>query len=442
MKAIKLFLFSLLISQANYASLYFNENIKTTINNDFKSNYKLANEYISSEKYLDAIPVIEYLDSISPSNSNINYLLGFCYYNASVDKKKAITYLGKAILNVKAEYKSSYKEICAPPLAFYFLARSYHSVYMFKEASKNFEKYKTFLKQNSNSIKETNRWLEICQNGVKLMKSTQNSKIEIFDSTISLRNSSYSFVATDDNNALIFSPNIDISDKKSDNMCYYYMFSDEVNWSKPKKLDNDFTNINAVITNKSFIDNLKKKEFFISQNDNNNKDIYCISFNNDKFSEAIKLGSNVNTKADEIHACLSPDMNTLFFSSNKDGGYGGYDIYSSEKLSDGSWSKPYNLGPKVNTVYDDQTPFIANDGVTLYFSSKGHNTLGGFDVFISTLSYEGLWSQSENLGYPINTPLDDMFYTLSSNEKKAFYSSSKNGENNIYIISYTFIQPK
>jgi hypothetical protein len=94
----------------------------------------------------------------------------------------------------------------------------------------------------------------------------------------------------------------------------------------------------------------------------------------------------------------------------------------------------------VNTPFDEVSPFIANDGVTLYFSSMGHNTMGGYDIFFTTLSDEGLWSDSENIGYPINTPQDDLFYIPSSDEKKAFYSSSKDGgigENDIYIITYT-----
>jgi dipeptidyl aminopeptidase/acylaminoacyl peptidase len=189
-----------------------------------------------------------------------------------------------------------------------------------------------------------------------------------------------------------------------------------------------------------------KKQIFVSKTENGNSDIFSIAFKNNKtkgvleWSDLEKLSENVNSKSSETNACVSPDGSTLYFVSNRDGGYGGKDIWASEKQSGGAWGKPYNLGPQVNTSSDEECPFIMTDNATLYFSSKGHNSMGGFDIFTSTLSDEGLWTQTENIGFPINTPLDDLFFIMSPNEKNAYYSSTKNngiGNNDIYLITFS-----
>jgi hypothetical protein len=137
------------------------------------------------------------------------------------------------------------------------------------------------------------------------------------------------------------------------------------------------------------------------------------------------LGININTKYNEQWAFITSDGSTLLFSSDKPGGYGGYDIYMSEKTATGDWGKPFNLGPDVNTPYDEICPVLMPDG-TLYFSSNGHETMGGFDIFVTTISEDGLWSKPENLGYPINTPADDYnFYPTTTDGKKGFYTTAK-----------------
>lgn len=167
-----------------------------------------------------------------------------------------------------------------------------------------------------------------------------------------------------------------------------------------------------------------------------NNDIYILDLQSKKDFAIQKL--NFNTKSVESNAALSPDGSTLYFVSDRKGGYGGKDIYASERLSNGNWSEPYNLGSQVNTKEDEETPFILNDGVTLYFSSKGHNSIGGFDVFYSTLNDEGLWSEIETAGKPVNTEFDDLYFITDSYGKKGYYSSDKfeKGNFDIYSVIY------
>lgn len=407
------------------------------LDQSFKNKYVLASNYIETLNYQKAIDLLKDLDSLTPFNSNINYQLGLCYFNTSIDKQAAIPCFEKAVLNIDVDYKSSYNETNAPPIALYYLARSYHNEYMFQDAIKSFEKYKTFLTKNdSKTSKEIEHYVIMCGNGIKLMKSDLNPQVQILNAEINTTEADNSLMASNDNSVLIYSTTQNLGAKQGEVSSYFYTALDGQKWSVPIKIDNDFNLIPSTVATKL---STRKKEIFITKNTNGNKELYSLIFKDNKWSDPVKVGPNINSKSSVYNACVSPDGNTLYFSSNKDGGYGGYDIYVCERLSDGSWSKAVNLGPNVNTAYDDVSPFIANDGVTLYFSSEGHNTMGGYDVFFTTLSDEGLWSLAENIGYPINTPQDDMFYIPSSDEKKAFYSSTKEGglgENDIYIITY------
>jgi hypothetical protein len=131
---------------------------------------------------------------------------------------------------------------------------------------------------------------------------------------------------------------------------------------------------------------------------------------------------------------MSFDQNQLFFTSDRKGGYGGLDIYRVRKLPNGNWSKAQNLGPKINTPFDEEGPYIHPDGTSLFFASRGHNTMGGFDVFVSYIDAEEQWSTPQNLGYPINTPDDNVYYVPSVDGRRAYYASYANNSLGNYDI--------
>lgn len=168
-------------------------------------------------------------------------------------------------------------------------------------------------------------------------------------------------------------------------------------------------------------------------------DIYESVLVDGKWSVPIKMGDNINNEESiEPSASMSLDEKTFYFSSNREGGYGGFDIYRVKMLPFGKWSEPKNLGPTINTPYDDDAPFIHPDGKTLYFSSKGHQGMGGFDIFKS--EYDGdKWSKVENLGFPTNTTKDDIYFVISANKQHGYYASDKKGgygKHDIYMIDY------
>ena len=151
----------------------------------------------------------------------------------------------------------------------------------------------------------------------------------------------------------------------------------------------------------------------------------------------------VITEFGETSACFSPDGNTLYFVSDRPGGKGGKDIWMSKKDAKDKFSEARNLGSTINTPYNEETVFIHPDGRTLYFSSKGHNSMGGYDVFVSHLNEAGIWSEPENLGTPINSPDDDMCFVISASGRFGYLSSARpDGLGGFDIYKLTFLGPE
>jgi len=161
---------------------------------------------------------------------------------------------------------------------------------------------------------------------------------------------------------------------------------------------------------------------YLYKNDEYDGNIYISRYVDSLWTRVVRLNDNINTKYWESHASVTRDGNILYFTSNRKGGYGGLDIYRSYKDSTGNWGPPENLGPIINTEYNEETPFITVDGKTLFFSSYGHFNIGGYDIFYSNLLENGEWSVPVNMGYPINTTDDDVFYQPIGKGYMAYYS--------------------
>ncbi len=156
-----------------------------------------------------------------------------------------------------------------------------------------------------------------------------------------------------------------------------------------------------------------------------------------KWAVPISLGPPVNTSFYEDGACLSPDGNTLYFISERPGGYGRADIYKAHKISRTEWGRPENLGPVVNSSYDEGAPFMAPDGHTLFFSSDGHTSMGGYDIFKTSMNDSNQWTTPVNLGYPINTVGNEKNFTISADARTGYFSSDRKGGmggRDIYIV--------
>lgn len=175
-------------------------------------------------------------------------------------------------------------------------------------------------------------------------------------------------------------------------------------------------------------------------------DLFQSNLKGDLYAPPVKLKGEVNSYSWDGHCSLSPDGNLLYFSSERVDGFGGRDIYRATLLPDSTWGNIVNLGDSVNTIYDDDAPFISADGITLFFSSKGRTSMGGYDIFKAVMDpLDSSFKRSENLGYPINSPTDDIYFVMAADGNTSYYSSGKKGgygRKDIYKVKTNFTGSK
>jgi len=259
-----------------------------------------------------------------------------------------------------------------------------------------------------------------------LMNTACMVEVEKLGSEINnLKTCEYPLYVSELNTGLIYFTEL----KKGNNLNREYFFSKydstTLTWEKPISIEKEYSKFCEINKTMNF------DEIFITIDN----DIYRVDLKAKTFSPQ-KL--NINTKYIETSPMLSADGSTLYFVSDRPGGCGGKDIWASERLSNNRWSAPYNLGKTINTSDNEESPFLMSDGATLYFSSKGHNGLGGYDIFVSTQNDEGIWSTPENIGAPVNSTSDDYYYVADSYGNMAYYSSDKveKDKQDIFFVKY------
>jgi len=171
-----------------------------------------------------------------------------------------------------------------------------------------------------------------------------------------------------------------------------------------------------------------EKSIFLIKDNCGQNDIFISTLNGNTFSKPKKLKGPVNSLFNENACCLAPDGKTLFFSSNRSGGFGGYDLYRATLNEDSVWTQIVNLGTNINTNQNEDAPFIHVNGKSLFFSSEGFDSMGGFDVFKSELNvFSNSFTKAENLMCPINSIGDDVGFVISANGEEAFMASNRRG---------------
>lgn len=414
---------------------------------EFRKKFDQAQQFMSEGSYDKALPILLELDAMDPMNSNINFRIGECYLNSLTHKADAVTYLQNAVLNTSDKYnEESAKERKAPTDAYFQLGRAYHFAYKFDEAIEALEHYKTKLKGKTEAEKQMlldiEREIQYCTNGKSIMKRPQQNVQILNLKAINSAYDEYAPLITADEATVIFTSRREGSTgaKVTEDGKYYedVYTSEKINgeWIEPVSIG---TNINTVEHDASISLSADGQTLLTYKDENGDGNIYMSKLVGDIWSVPSKLGATINTKAWEPSASISADENTLYFISDRQGGFGGRDIYRVKKLPNGEWSRAENLGSEINTAYDEDAPYIHPDGVTLFFSSQGHKSMGGFDIFVSNINEEGNWTEPFNIGAPINTTGDDVFYVPSADGKRAYYSSFKAdgiGGQDIYLIKY------
>lgn len=304
----------------------------------------------------------------------------------------------------------------------------------YTEAEQHLEKYLTFIDNRTQNIFVAQKLLKDCKFSIDARQHPVPFKPENLGPEINTANDEYFPAITADENTLIFTRKID------NNEDFYKSIKLNGKWQTATYLSDKInSNFNEGALSLS---QDGKVIFFTGCNRPDGLgrcDIYITQKKGNDWSKPFDISPPINTAGWESQPSISSDGRTLYFVSNRKGGYGGYDIWKST-LTEKGWSDPENLGPNVNTSFDEQSPFIHPDDSTLYFCSNGWPGMGGKDLFVSRLGKDGKWQKPENLGYPINSSGDENGLTLTANGTYAFFSSNNlNGSGGFDI--YTFELP-
>ena len=411
----------------------------------FKEKFLEANTLIEEKLYHVALPLWLDLQKEQPDNNNINYKVGLCYIESKNQKSKALEYLNTAAKNVSKNYDPfSHTEKKAPKEVYYYLARAQHLNYKLDDAIANFDAFKNETSKKHFLYDNIETQKAYCANAKIAVANPKKTTITNMGNIINSSYEDYSPAILFDESTVYFtsrrlrsdSSNLYVTEM-SDGKYYediYVAHKYNGVWSKPKTI-NITTSGHEAIVNVS----IDGKTLFFYKDDEGDGNIYqSIMTENGEWSTPTSLDPKINEKSQETHAHLSPDGKSLYFVSDRKDGNGGKDIYVCNKLPEGNWDTPQNLGNIINTPNDEDGIFIHPDGKTMYFSSNGHNSIGGYDVFSSTLDANGNWSKPVNMGYPINSTDNDLFFVTSADGKRGYYSSYKDdgfGEKDIYQIS-------
>ena len=404
-----------------------------------------ANEQIQVEKaqylfeqknYRLAMPIYEKILLKHPSDNSIKYFTALCYAYRPDKHPLMLQYLTEVYAANKKADKIEFE-----------LARANFFNYKFDEAA-------DFLKQFSAKAKKGDKLvqkdIEQLNNNIKnakdLIAKPINAKATNLGNVVNTTASECSPYITMNDSLLVYTYRGELStgglqnayNEPDRNGVYYedVFMSTKVNgvWTTPKGVANVNSNNNDEALSISY----DGKTLFTSRDSpEDDGDIYMSNLVNGEWEPAAKVRGDVNTTSWEDNCFLSPDGKMLFFSSSRNGGYGGKDLYKSRLQADGSWGLAENLGDKINTTEDEDDPFFHLDGKLLLFSSKGHNSMGGYDVFKTYLNVDSTWTMPENMGYPINTTDDDIHYFLSAGGDKGYYSIAKTdgfGDNDLYVV--------
>jgi outer membrane protein OmpA-like peptidoglycan-associated protein len=443
-KTIQHLVFILTFSLFSFTKIAAQEMVEN-FESDFNDAEKIYSKYYIDNKgesmsyskagFAAAVPIFLKLYKKDTTNANLAFKLGICYQSSRRKKTECIYYFSKAAASVTADYnEKSYKEKKAPFLSIKYLGDAYHLNYEFDKAIKTYEQFIAVMKQHNQTDKailaEALQEIEMCKTGKILVAAPINIKIESLGSNLNSISADYAPVISADQKTIFFTTTRietkgDIKDDGGNNTEDIYM-SQKVNsvWSVAKSIG---PTINTEGHEATVGISSDGQTILIYKDDNGDGNIYSTSLEGDVWSVPVKLNENINSKYWEPSAAISADGSKLYFTSNKPGGFGGSDLYMSKRTPNGEWGKSENMGSVINTIYDEDAPFIHPDAVTLAFSSNGHRSMGGFDIFTSVCSGSGVWSDPENVGYPINTTDDDIYYVLSPDNKTAYFSSFREG---------------
>jgi tetratricopeptide (TPR) repeat protein len=362
-----------------------------------------------------ANPLYLILNDLRPGNANIKYKIGNCYLNIFDEKPKAIPFLEAAVMNTSYGSKTGLlKEKRAPLDAYFSLGNAYRITNRLDSALNTYRLFKKLISETGEmrNPEFINQQIQACSLASVQMKTPIRVLITPLKEYINQGSVNDRPVVSYDGNTMAY------TERRGLESVVYVTRKKGDRWDTPVDITSE-----AAMGTDCYTTSLNSdgSELYLFKNDNYDGNIYVTTLKNGKWSDIVKLNKNINTKFYESHAAISSDGRKLYFTSNREGGLGELDLWMAERDPGGDWGIPANLGNVVNSPYNEETPFISKDGLTLTFSSEGHGSIGGYDIFKST-STSGVWGKPVNIGYPLSTTDDDIGFEPFDNGAFGYYS--------------------
>lgn len=415
---------------------------------DFKKSYISEHRYCPVSQYdyqkagyqsfRSAISPLGEAQKFNPNNARLNYMLGFISFITDPSMPQTLSY-----------FETAYKlDSQVEPDLLFWLGWTYHLNSKWDDAIKNYQLYlNSGNKKNPAETEDIKKKIEECNNGKKFSATPERVFVDNLGANINSSYPEYGPSISTDEEMIIFTARRDNSTggkrEENDGGFYedlYVSNKQAGKWQSAKLLSKNVNTDSHDAAAGLSPDGSKLYVYRHSGRDGG--DLYETVLFGADWEPPIHMNKNINTKYHESSVSLSFDGKRLYFVSDKESGLGDRDIYYSDMDVKGEWGPSKSIGPIINTKFSEEAVFMHPDGVTLYFSSKGHNSMGGYDIFKSTL-VNGAWTTPVNLGYPINGPDDDVFFVISGSGNRAYFASSKTGgygEKDLYKI--TFLGPE
>ncbi|MEX2596749.1 MAG: hypothetical protein WEC59_07450 [Salibacteraceae bacterium] len=399
----------------------------------FQADESTADEYFFNENYSAALTHYISLLEEDPENLKYNYNTGLCYLNSDFEKIKSIPYFEKVVF---------YDEEAST--VYFLMGKAYQSDFQFDRAIDMFNNFIEFYSMGGEFlVEDAETEIEYCENAYELTKFPKEVLYENLGPQINSSFPDYFPFVTIDESFIAYTSKRDDGSKKlpdgtfASNIYYSRVAEGEYTGAMPMPgADNDPAESEVVVGMSGTGDKL----LLMKGLEGISGDILEGEFDGERLGNIKELDKKINSKFREIAATYANDgTNTIYFVSDRPGGYGGTDIWVIKKLPTGAWGVPFNAGPDINTERDEDFPNVSPDGNYLFFSSKGHFSMGGFDIFKAKWNIDSTrFMNPRNLGYPINSVDDDMNYRLSRSGRYGYMSALREdgyGDYDIYRIT-------
>lgn len=402
--------------------------------------FKLKVIIIANEQYVQAA-------ELDPENLEANYMAGLTYLQ-TIYKSRSVEYLLR-VYEQNPEYKYN---------LLYMIGQGYQYGLEFEQAIVFFQRYQEKVRQRPGHrgedftpLTEVERRIYECQNGLEYMRNPKKHVIENMGPMINSEWDDFAPVLNEGETLLVFTTRRqdgNLNENVFEDLLYYedIFYTTRTPGGKWGPAQNIGEVINTPYHDSNLALSADGNQLFIYRSVNGG-DIYVSNRKSDGTWQApVSMGENINSSFSENSISISPDGKTLFFSSDRPTSRGGLDIYYSVQDRRGKWGAAVNIGDVINTPYDEDGPYIDYDGKTLYFSSKGHKGMGGYDIYQTVYdSTTKQWSEPVNLGFPINTPDNDIYFVSTRDGKRGYYASAREdglGFTDIYHVKLADITPE